>query len=221
MAIGGRREKNIRLIIEMEDRAAQCTRCAPLLSCIRKPSMGKGDLEPDLIMVFESDIQIMEKAERLLELREMIKDELNVGKIYHTFMVRCQPKACVIRNSTSCYLHNNKLIDRHLMCLLSGKPCEGIPIKPADNNIISCLPFLLEELEILDPKILLLFGERVSEFVLKSYGIFEEFSPGAVFYDANNRIYVCLPEPEEFSREECRKIGLEISMRENQQKEVD
>ena len=93
MAIGGRREKNIRLIIEMEDRAAQCTRCAPLLSCIRKPSMGKGDLEPDLIMVFESDIQIMEKAERLLELREMIKDELNVGKIYHTFMVRCQPKS--------------------------------------------------------------------------------------------------------------------------------
>ena len=73
----------------------------------------------------------------------------------------------------------------------------------------------------MDPKILLLFGERVSEFVLKSYGIFEEFSPGAVFYDANNRIYVCLPEPEEFSREECRKIGLEISMRENQQKEVD
>lgn len=221
MAIGGRREQNIRFIIEMEDRIAQCARCAPLLSCIRKPSMGKGDLEPDLIMVFESDIQIMENPDRLLELREMIKAELNVSKVYHTFMVRCQPKACVIRNSTSCYLHNNKLIDRELRCLLSGKPCEGIPIKPTDNNIISCLPFLLEELEILNPRILMLFGHRVSEFVLKSYGIFEDFTLGDAFYDANQRLYITLPEPEGFSREECKRIRMEIAEKENPEQEAD
>jgi uracil-DNA glycosylase len=183
--------------------------------------MGKGDLEPDLIMVFESDVQIIENPDRLLECREMVKAEFNVSKIYHTFMVRCQPKACVIRNSTSCYLHNNKLIDRELRCLLSGKPCEGIPIKPADNDIISCLPYLLEELEILNPKILMLFGERVSEFVLKAYGIFEDYTPGAAFYDADKRLFITLPEPEEFSPEECKRIAEQIAIKEDQGKAVD
>lgn len=214
MAIGGQREQNIRFIIQMEDRIAQCARCAPLLSCIRKPSMGKGDLEPELIMVFESDIQIMENPDRLLELREMIKADFKVSKVYHTFLVRCQPKACVLRNSTSCYLPNNKLIDRDLRCLLSGKPCEGIPIKPSDDNIISCLPFLLEELEILNPRILLMFGERVSEFILKSYGIFEDISLDEVYYDGKGRFFVPLPEPAEFSREDSHRISTKISIRE-------
>jgi len=219
MTIGGRREQNIRFIIEMEDRIAQCKRCKPLLSCVRKPAMGKGDLEPELVMVFESDHQVMSSPDKLLQLREMIKSELNLNKVYHTFLVRCQPKACTLRSSTACYLQNNKLIDRDLRCLLSAKPCEGIPIKPSDDYIISCLPFLLEELEILNPRIVLLFGQRVSEFVLKSYGIFKDFQPEEVFYNEQGRCFISLAEPEQFNLETCSRMvsGITISDYPNQE----
>ncbi len=215
MASDGRREQNIRLIIEMEDRIAQCKRCKSLLSCIRKPSMGKGDLEPDMILVFENESKAAQNSDKLLELREMIKSEFNASKIYHTFMVRCQPKACAIRSNTSCYLENKKLIDRDYKCLLSGKSCEGIPIKPADDNIIHCLPFLLEELEILDPRIVILFGDRVSDFVLKSYGIFKEVNTGDAFYDSIGRLFIAVPSTEEFSIEECHKLRDHILIDEN------
>ncbi len=216
MAADGRREQNIRFIIEMEDRIAQCKRCKSLLSCIRKPSMGKGDLEPDIILVFENDINAAPNADKLLELREMLKSEFNTSKIYHTFMVRCQPKACAIRSNTSCYLENNKLIDRDYKCLLSGKPCEGIPIRPADDSIIHCLPFLLEELEILDPHIVILFGERVSEFVLKSYGIFKEIKTGDAYYDGAGKIFIAVPAQEDFTIGDCQKLRSSILSVDNQ-----
>ncbi|KUG03794.1 hypothetical protein ASZ90_018830 [hydrocarbon metagenome] len=216
MAADGRREQNIRFIIEMEDRIAQCKRCKSLLSCIRKPSMGKGDLEPDIILVFENDTKAAQNSDKLLELREMIKSEFNTSKIYHTFMVRCQPKACAIRSNTSCYMDNKKLIDRDYNCLLSGKSCEGIPIKPADDSIISCLPFLLEEVEILDPSTVILFGERVSDFVLKSYGIFDDIKPGDTFYDSTGRVFISVPIQEEFTLEECHKIRATVLSAENQ-----
>ncbi len=216
MAADGRREQNIRFIIEMEDRIAQCKRCKSLLSCIRKPSMGKGDLEPEIILVFENDMTVAQNSDKLLELREIVKSQFNTSKIYHTFMVRCQPKACVIRSNTSCYLENKKLIDREYNCLLSGKYCEGIPIKPADESIISCLPFLLEELEILDPSTVILFGERVSDFVLKSYGIFKEISAGDAFYDGTGRVFISVPSPEEFTTEELQKLGDILSSTESQ-----
>ncbi len=215
MVSDGRREQNIRLIIEMEDRIAQCKRCKSLLSCIRKPSMGKGDLEPDIILIFENESQTAQDPEKLLELRELIKSEFNTSKIYHTFMVRCQPKACAIRSNTSCYLENNKLIDRDYKCLLSGKSCEGIPVKPADDNIIRCLPFLLEELEILDPRTVILFGDRVSDFVLKTYGIFEEFNTGDAFYDSTGRLFITVSSQEEFNIEEYHKLRDNILIAEN------
>lgn len=216
MASDGRREENIRLIIEMEDRIAQCKRCKSLLSCIRKPSMGKGDLEPEIILIFENESNGLQNAEKLLELREIIKNEFDANRIYHTFMVRCQPKACAIRSNTSCYLENNKLIDRDFNCLLSGKPCAGIPIKPSDDNIINCLPFLLEELEILNPRTVILFGERVSDFVLKSYGIFKELNTGEACYDSIGRLFILAATHEEFNREECHALKENLLLAENQ-----
>lgn len=215
MAVEGRREQNIRFIIEMEDRIAQCKRCKSLLSCIRKPAMGKGDLEPEMILVFENDHNAVKNPDRLIELREIIKNEFKTTKIYHTFMVRCQPKACSIRNNTSCYLENKKLIDRDYNCLLSGKSCEGIPIKAADENIINCLPFLLEEIQILNAPIIVLFGERVSDFVLKTYGIFRECHSGDAFYDGAGRLFISAPVPEEFTIEQCIKLRDGIRVDEN------
>jgi len=49
------RELVIRRIINMEDRISNCQRCGAITRCIRKPSLGKGDLEPDILMVLESD----------------------------------------------------------------------------------------------------------------------------------------------------------------------
>lgn len=205
MSVSGRREKNIRLIIEMEDRIAQCQRCKQLLGCIRKPSLGKGDLEPDVIMVFEYDNDYTGVRENIIQLRDMIKKATGYDKIYHTFLVRCQPKACSVRHSTACYV-DKKLIDRELNCLLTGKSCEGIPIKPGDNDIISCLPFIMEELEILDPKVILLFGERTGEFVLKSYGIFGGAEPGSYYYNNNRKLLVTNPYPSKFNEQECQQL---------------
>lgn len=169
----GSREQNIRRIIEMEDRICQCQRCTFLIKCVRKPSMGKGELEPDIMLVFEYDNQFTKELENIIELRNQIKHSIKLDKIYHTYMVRCQPKACSLRNSVSCYA-DKKLLDKEYRCLLSNRQCDGIPINPGSEETISCLPFLLEEIEILHPRYIILFGNKVSEFVLKSYGIFED-----------------------------------------------
>jgi len=215
MTADGRREQNIRLIIDMEDRINQCNRCKSLLSCNRKPSMGKGDLEPDIIIIFKYDGVFTRDLDKLIALREIIKSEFGTGKIYHTFMVRCQPKACTVRNNTACYVANNKLIDKDNNCLLTGKPCEGIPIKPSDDDIINCLPFLLEELEILNPKTIILFGERVSEFVLKSYGIYKEPVMGNYYYNNTGKLFLTVSSSEEFTHEECRRIIENIPLVDN------
>lgn len=205
MSASGRREKNIRLIIEMEDRIAQCQRCKLLLGCIRKPSLGKGDLEPDVILVFEYDNDYTSNREQIIQLRDRIKKASGYDKIYHTFLVRCQPKACSVRHSTACYI-DKKLIDRELNCLLTGKSCEGIPIKPGDNDIISCLPFLMEELEILDPKVIIIFGERTGEFVLKSYGIFGDAESGSYYYNNGKKLLITSPNPTQFGEEDCQQL---------------
>ncbi|HAA09206.1 MAG TPA: hypothetical protein DCD98_05480 [Syntrophomonas sp.] len=167
------REQVIRRIIDMEDRISNCQRCGTVIRCIRKPSLGKGDLEPELLMVLESDNQYSRDINRMIELRNLIKTGLGFEKIYHTYLVRCQPKACPLYNSINCYTHR-KLLDKEYRCVLSQKACEGIPIHPNNESIIACLSFLMEEISILNPKYLVLFGERVAEYVLRAYGFFEK-----------------------------------------------
>jgi len=124
----GSREENIRQIIDMEDRIARCGRCKSLIKCVRKPSLGKGELDPDLMMIFEYDNHFTRDVNNLIGLRNMVKRELNLDKIYHTFITRCQPKACVTRNSMSCYT-DTRLLDKDNHCLLNGRDCEGIPVR--------------------------------------------------------------------------------------------
>jgi hypothetical protein len=171
MVTTGNREQNIRRVIEMEDRICECLRCPSLVRCLRKPSMGKGELEPEGMLIFECDNKFTRDINKVIALRNLIKTELKLDKIYHTFMVRCQPKACASRQSANCY-GQGKWITKDHVCLLNGRKCDGIPVKPGTGEIIACLPFLLEEIEILHPKYLILFGERVAEFVLKAYGIY-------------------------------------------------
>jgi uracil-DNA glycosylase len=200
----GTREDNIRRIVLMEERICNCDRCPSLIKCIRKPSLGKGELEPEMVFVFESGSTFTNSIDNIIELRNLFKSEFNIAKIYHTYMVRCQPKACTVRYGVSCYT-NSRLLDKGNRCILSGKLCEGIPIKPSTEEIFACLPFLLEEIEILSPNYLILFGARVSEFVLRSFGIFSDIELGKR-YEFNKKVILTTVYEQDFGIEECKQV---------------
>jgi uracil-DNA glycosylase len=63
------------------------------------------------------------------------------------------------------------LMDRHDICLLTGQPCDGVALKPTNESILNCLTFLLEEIGVLHPPRVILMGARVTEFVLKAFGL--------------------------------------------------
>ncbi len=176
----GTREQNIKKIITMEDRIVKCNRCQSLTRCIRKPSLGKGDLEPELLMVFEYDNPFTMNRDAVLNLRDILKKHLQMDKIYYTFLSRCQPKACAVRENANCFM-SNKLIDKDLGCLLTNQKCEGIPIKPSVDVMMNCLPYLMEEIEILRPAYVILFGNRVGDYVLKSCGHFDRAETNRTF----------------------------------------
>lgn len=206
----GNREKNIRRIIEMEDRICQCQRCPSLVNCLRKPSMGKGELDPEALLVFEYESDFTSDINNIIQLRNLIKQEIKLNKVYHTYMVRCQPKACATRQSVNCYGHR-KWINKDYTCLLSSKSCDGIPVRPGVDEIISCLPFLLEEIEILHPRYLFLFGESVAEFVLKSYGIHNSFATNQR-YEYEKMILVTSVSEDEFDHDECCQLASILSL---------
>lgn len=176
----GSREQNIKRIISMEDRIGQCQRCMNLFRCMRKPSLGKGDLEPDVLLVFECESSLTCDMDRLIDLRNVVKKAFNTEKVYHTFMVRCQPKACSARQNANCFIEG-KLLDKNKVCMLTGKECEGIPIKPTPEEIMNCMPFVMEEIRILQPQYVILFGDRVSSFIGKACGVYEGSSAGQQF----------------------------------------
>lgn len=200
----GNREQTIRRIIQLEDRISNCQRCGQVTRCIRKPSLGKGELEPDLLLVLESDNQFSRDINRMIGLRNQAKNGLGFEKVYHTYLVRCQPKACTVRSNTNCYGHR-KLLDKDYRCLLTDKPCDGISIHSSAENVIACLPFLLEEIAVLQPSHVLLFGERVAEFVLKSYGFFDKPSIG-VSYRYQDITFLTTVTESEFNMVECKQL---------------
>lgn len=201
----GNREQVIRRIINMEDRIANCQRCGAATRCIRKPSLGKGDLEPDLIMVLESDNQYSRDINHMIELRNLIKNGLQFEKLYHTYMVRCQPKACTLQSGISCF-SQRKLLDKEYHCLLSGKPCEGIPVHPNNDSVIACLPFLMEEIAILNPAYVMLFGQRVAEYVLKACGYFDTPETNNC-YPLQGHIFISTVDENKFSLLDCQQIN--------------
>lgn len=168
---------HIKSIIRMEERIVQCGRCLSLTMCTSKPSLGKGDLEPQVLLVFECENTHTIDTNWLIDLRSKIKQKLYADRVYHTFMVRCHPKACSSRKSCNFFLPG-KLLDRDNICKLSNDICDGIPVKPSGEAIINCLNYLLEEMDILKPTYVILFGKHVRDYVLKSCGIFESYESG-------------------------------------------
>lgn len=199
----GSREKNIKSIINMEDRICQCNRCPSLTRCMRKPSLGKGDLEPDVLLVFECENEFNKNLDKVIALRDIIKKNFSTEQVYHSFMVRCQPKACPQRGSSSCYIEG-KLLDKDHICLLTNRACEGIPIKPDNEMIMNCLPFLLEEIEILRPRFVILFGQQVSDYVLKSCGVFVPENDRNYYYEGMT--FISTKEEKDFSASEMVEI---------------
>jgi uracil-DNA glycosylase len=197
------REQNIKKIIEMEDRICECQRCASV-RCVRKPSQGKGDLEPTLMLIFEYENNFCRETNKIIELRDLIKRTTDIQHIYHTFMVRCCPKSCTNLPNPSCYFEN-KLMDKDYNCKLSRNICYGIPIPPSNEEIMSCLPFLIEEIETLSPRFIILFGNRVSNFVLKSYGVFGDPEIGHK-YETHDKTFLCAAKEELFNFQECKTL---------------
>ncbi len=200
----GNRDLNIRRVIEMEERVANCKRCDALLQCVRRPSMGKGELDPDVLMVFECESAFTRDLSNLVGLRNLVKNDFKVESVYHNYMVRCQPKACAIRSSISSF-NDTGCVVRDNNCLLSGKTCEGIPVKPSNDEILACLPFLLEEIEIFRPRHVILFGERVAFFALRSYGMFDNLVIGEKHVLSGMNFLIATVE-EEFDTNQCQEL---------------
>ncbi|MBO8158530.1 uracil-DNA glycosylase family protein [Thermosyntropha sp.] len=199
-----KKEEKIWQIIALEDRIVQCKKCKSLISCNRKPAKGKGDLEPDILLVFEMENEFTQDLNKLIELRNLIKETFKINKIYHTFMVRCQPKACPLHNDRIWY-GDIKLLDRDYNCVLTGKMCEGTPVSPSNDDILACLLFLLEEIRILQPPIIVLFGEKVSNFVLKAFGVLEDIKIDQK-YQTEDFIFFTVNYQDVFSPDECNII---------------
>jgi len=176
-----------------------------LLQCVRRPSMGKGELDPEVLMVFECESAFTRDVAKIVQLRNLVKNEFEVDNVYHNYLVRCQPKACAIRTSISCFGGDAGCVDRDNNCLLSGKPCEGIPVKPSNEEILACLPFLLEEIEIFHPKYVILFGERVAFFTLRSYGMFDNVNIGQKHQLSGINFLIASVE-EEFNADQCQEL---------------
>jgi uracil-DNA glycosylase len=166
------REHRIKSIIKLEERVGLCKRCSALVKCTNKPSLGRGDLEPQVLLVFECESACTRNNDWIIQLRNSIKQHFHVDRVYHTYLVRCQPKACPSTHGLGCCL-TTRLLDRNNACLLTNQFCTGIPIKPNDEEILNCLTYLVEEITILQPAYVMLLGRRVSDFVLKTLGRFE------------------------------------------------
>jgi hypothetical protein len=176
-------QKHLKSIIRLEDRVKLCNRCPNIIICNHKPASGKGSLLPEALLVFESENDLTDNTVWMLNLHDEIKRYFQVEHVYHTFLVRCQPKACIWRQGANCYLAG-KLLDRQGICMLTHRPCDAIPVKAGDEEIINCLSYALEEIIIFQPRYVLLFGDRVSRFLLKGFGFLEEVGENPLRYES-------------------------------------
>ncbi len=200
-----KRREQIKSIIKMEERIGRCQRCPALIRCTSKPSLGKGELEPEVMLVFECESDQTADIKWIIELRNTIRQYFHLERVYHTFMVRCHPKSCVSNQGTN-YCLTSKLLNNNSICLLNNQVCDGIPVKPSDQEIINCIYFLLEEIAILRPQYVILFGSRVEEFVLKSYGIFDTPSNQQVFRYETTTLLTTV-DNREYKTEDIRKLA--------------
>lgn len=199
------KEQKISHIIAMEERITNCTRCASQRRCVSKPSLGKGDLDPDIMLVFQSQSNAGIAIKKIIEIRQLLKKDFSYDKIYHTFLVRCQPKACINIDNLNC-VTEKYLIDHEQNCRFIKTVCEGIPILPGDKQILSCLHYLIEEIDILLPQIIILFGSRTANFVLKAMGFLDSILIPGLYIKKNQYIFTTVEE-NKFTNKESKKLA--------------
>ncbi len=193
------KEETIRRIISLEERISQCRRCNSLIKCTAKPSTGKGELKPEIMLVFESETMLTIDSGKMIELRKFIQNVFKIQHIYHSFLVRCHPKICSMRKVFETYANPpfESYIDKNNICLLKQEPCNGILTRSTDEELVFCLPYLLEEIEILCPQFVFLIGQKTAEFVLKSYGFLNEISSNGE-YEKDGMVFIIVRSIEEF-----------------------
>ena len=151
--------KTISRIVKMEERINKCNRCKDVRVCCFRPATGKGDIEADIMLILASESEVPDRSE-LIRMRQQISAMTGNGcGVYHTYMVRCQPRICN-RRKNQAVLFDGSLIDADNRCLLSRERCDAIPAEPDDQQTMNCLHFLLEEIEILDPKLVITVGKE-------------------------------------------------------------
>lgn len=169
MADGSER---IRRIVKMEERILACGRCGQLKACSLKPSLGKGDLNPHILIVFASENNFTRDRSNLAQFKDKLRERFGDDiKVYYTYLVRCQPKLCRLKKERE-YLVNGKYIMASEVCILSGNECEGSYVEPNMDEMLACVHYLLEEIDILEPKVIVTIGEKTCNVVFKTFGIF-------------------------------------------------
>jgi uracil-DNA glycosylase len=108
------------------------------------------------------------------------------SRVYHTFMVRCQPKICN-RRKDQAVLFDGVLNNAEGRCLLTREPCDANTAEPDDQQSMNCLHFLLEEIEILAPDLIITVGERTYQYVFRAFGLFDPFQKS--FPEVKNRLF--------------------------------
>lgn len=178
--------KIISRIVKMEERINKCSRCKDVRVCCCRPATGKGDIEANILLVFASESEVADRSE-LIRMRQEISSMSGDGfGVYHTYMVRCQPRICN-RRKNQAVLFDGSLIDTENRCLLSREQCDALLAQPDDQQTMNCLHFLLEEIEILAPKLIITVGERTYQYVFRAFGIFDPFQKP--FADNKNRLF--------------------------------
>lgn len=200
-----KREQNIKSIIRLETRITKCRRCPGIRKCIGKPAMGKGDLVPEAVVVFEYENTNNQNVDWIVEMRNSIQKYFNVDTAYHTFMVRCQPKACPLGDAIPCRV-TSPLLNNNGTCRLTNQSCSGTPIKPPDESVVNCLNFVIEELDIFQPQYVFLFGKRVTEFVLRAYGILDLIQDRLIFHK-EGITYLSITNEQSFRHEDLRNLA--------------
>lgn len=199
------REQNIKSIIRLEDRVAKCRRCAPLLKCTSRPAVGRGDLEPDTMIVFEAANDLNRNQHWIVGLHNSVRQHFGGQQVYHTFMVRCQSRVCPQSQGNDCFL-TSRLLDRNDICLLNNQPCDGIAVKPTNEAIINCLTYLLEEIAALRPSRVVLMGPRVTDFVLKACGVYHQIYDQPA-YRAGEHLFIIAKEEHQVDSSELQHIA--------------
>lgn len=198
-------DQHVRRIMDMEARINTCKRCKSTYRCFRAPALGKGDLVPEIVLVFPSQCNQDAEVNHYMEIRQMLKTILSADRVYHTFMVRCQPRVCFHIDDLTDIL-DNKVAYHENRCHFQEDTCPGIPVLPAGIQIIYCMPYLMEEIDILSPSTVILFGKRTIEYGLKAVGIIEEpLIPWC--YVNNGRIILTTAEVNCFTMEDAKLLA--------------